>query len=62
MKRPPKSLTQPALSTTELDILGRILDPEQIILSTDAARSLLALRFSDPDKERMKDLAEKVRA
>ncbi|MCC6421680.1 MAG: hypothetical protein IT429_25965 [Gemmataceae bacterium] len=40
-------------------IWSRVLQPEQNGLSPDAARSILQLRFSDQDRARMNELAEK---
>jgi len=45
----------------QIDIFRRIVDSEQANLSKAAARSLVALAFSDDDRERMNELAEKAR-
>jgi hypothetical protein len=51
--------TQPA--STELAILGRVLEPEEPTLSPEAARSILELDFRPKDRERMEELAAKAR-
>ena len=50
-----------SLGTNEAALWGRLLDSGGPELSPDAARSILALRFAQPDIERMHDLAEKAR-
>ena len=46
-------------TTTEADVLSRIIAADQAGLSPDAARSLLALEFPEGDAQRMHELAEK---
>jgi hypothetical protein len=43
-------------------ILSRIIEPEKPTFSADAARSLLALDFTEADKTRMRELSAKARA
>ena len=45
----------------EAEILSRVIRPENPSFSVDAARSILALRFSDWDNEQMDALAAKAR-
>src|SRR5438034_345039 len=47
--------------TSEVAILGRAFEPDKPSLSRAAARSILALAFSEADRVRMRDLAEKAR-
>jgi hypothetical protein len=49
------------VSTCELAILSRVLEPNQATLSAAAARAFLALDFNETDKERMRQLAAKAR-
>lgn len=49
-------------ATLQIDIFRRILEPVRAKLTPAAARSLLALDFSDEDRDRMNVLAEKARA
>jgi uncharacterized protein (DUF2236 family) len=56
------------MSTTSADdpiggvaILGRVLGPENRMLTPDAARSLLSLKFNTEDERRMNRLAAKAR-
>jgi hypothetical protein len=42
--------------TSEVAILGRVLEPERANLSVAAARSILGLEFAPPDVERMRVL------
>ena len=46
--------------TSEVAILGRVLQPEQATLSVAAARAILDLGFSRADKERMRQLSAKA--
>lgn len=46
-------------SNNDSEILARVIAPEQASLSTDAARSIIALGFREGDKRRMHALAEK---
>lgn len=48
-------------ANSEAAIFSRVLEPEKPMLSSEAARSLLALDFSDADRERMNALAAKAR-
>ncbi|MFL5240697.1 MAG: hypothetical protein ACJ8FY_01195 [Gemmataceae bacterium] len=48
-------------STSEAAIFSRVLEPEKPMLSPDAARSILALDFTQADRERMNTLAAKAR-
>ncbi len=52
--------TAPPLTRGEAGILERLLDLERSFLSQEAARSLLVLRFSPEDQERMHELAVKA--
>ena len=45
----------------ETEILSRVIAPDNPNLSSEAARSILALRFSDADNEQMNALAAKAR-
>ena len=45
--------------TTESDIWLRVIRPRNGILPKNAAHGLLAIKFSDADKDRMRDLAER---
>lgn len=47
-----------ATSTPESSIISRLLQPDN--LSPDAARGILAMDFTDEDRERMHTLAEKA--
>ena len=49
------------ISTSEVAIFSRILEPDQATLSAAAARALLALGFSQTDKDRMRQLSAKAR-
>jgi hypothetical protein len=48
-------------TNTEAAIFRRVLEPEKPMLSPDAARSILALDFAPPDRERMNSLAARGR-
>jgi len=50
------------VSTSDVAILSRVLEPEKRALSAQAARDILALDFSAADKERMRQLSAKARA
>jgi hypothetical protein len=50
-----------ATPTSEAAIWTRIIEPEKNGLTPEAARSLLELTFSEKDKSRMNELAEKNR-
>jgi hypothetical protein len=47
--------------TSEMAILRRVVDPDRPFLSEEAARSILGLRFSTADRNRMNRLAAKNR-
>jgi len=47
--------------TSEMAILRRVVDSDQRVLSPDAARAILRLRFSASDRGRMNRLAAKNR-
>ena len=47
--------------TSEMAILRRVVDSDQPVLSPDAARAILRLRFSALDKRRMNRLAARNR-
>jgi hypothetical protein len=47
--------------TSEMAILRRVVDPEQPLLSAEAARAILRLDFSAADRARMNQLAAKNR-
>jgi hypothetical protein len=49
------------LETSEMAILRRVVDSDVPVLSADAARALLRLRFSAADKRRMNRLAARNR-
>ena len=48
-------------TTSEAAIFSRVLEPEKPMLSDDAARSILALDFTQTDRDRMNALAAKAR-
>ena len=48
-------------TTSEAAIFSRVLEPEKPMLSDDAARSILALDFTQADRDRMNALAAKAR-
>jgi hypothetical protein len=49
-------------AVSEITILSRLLDAGKACLSPEAARSLLAIRFTEADRDRMRQLAAKARA
>ena len=53
--------TDTMTDTSEAAIFSRMLEPERPNLSADAARSLLALDFSQADRKRMIALSTKAR-
>ena len=53
------SMTQ---KRNEAAILTRLVGPDQMILSPEAAEAILAIGFSQTDKDRMQELAAKARA
>ncbi len=50
---------QAAVQTTVGDIWGRLIQPRNGTLPQAAARAILAIQFSDDDKARMHELAQK---
>ena len=48
-------------TTSEAAIFSRVLEADNIMLSPEAARSLLALDFSTADRQRMNRLAARAR-
>ena len=48
------------VASSEVAILGRVIEPDHADLSPDAARSLLRLDFKAADKDRMSELAGKA--
>ena len=54
----PRTTTVP---TSEMAILRRVVDSDQPVLSADAARAILRLRFSASDRGRINRLAAKNR-
>jgi hypothetical protein len=49
------------INTSEVAILARVLEPDEPTLAPEAARALLALDFSQADKDRMRQLSAKAR-
>ena len=49
------------VTTSEIAILRRVVDPDEPFQSADAARAILRLRFSARDRARMSRLAAKNR-
>jgi hypothetical protein len=49
-------------TTSEAAIFSRVLEPEKATLSPEAARSILALDFSQADRNRMNALSAKARS
>ncbi len=47
---------------SDVAILGRIIEPVRPSLDPHAARAILALDFTDADKDRMQQLSAKARA
>lgn len=47
-------------ANNEAEILARVIVPEQPSLSHDAAKSILSLSFSQGDRDRMHQLAERA--
>jgi hypothetical protein len=50
------------VETSEMEILRRVVDPEQPFLSPEAARAILRLDFHARDRTRMNHLAAQNRA
>jgi len=53
--------TQAAVENTDIVIWSRLLRPDNPTLSPQAARAILALEFTQEDKNRMHQLAAKAR-
>jgi hypothetical protein len=51
-----------ATLSPEVEILTRLIGPDNPSFTPEAARSILQLRFSDEDTQRMDELASKARA
>ncbi len=49
------------VSTSEVAILSRVLEPDKPTFSSAAARAILALDFNQADKARMRQLSAKAR-
>ncbi len=49
------------INTNDLTILSRVLEPNTRSLPPEAARALLALDFSQADRDRMRQLSAKAR-
>ena len=49
------------MASQETEILSRVVGPENPSFTSDVARSILELRFSPADNERMNELAAKAR-
>ncbi len=49
------------IASKEATIWMRVIEPEKNMLSREAAHSLLGLKFSEEDKARMNELAQKNR-
>jgi hypothetical protein len=49
------------VSTSEVAILSRVLEPDKPTLTAAAARALLTLDFNQDDKDRMRQLSAKAR-
>jgi hypothetical protein len=50
-----------AVETSEMAILRRVVDSDEPVLSPDAARAILRLRFGAADRRRMNRLAARNR-
>jgi len=48
-------------ATSEADILSRVIAPEEPTLPPDTAKIILTFDFGQEDRDRMNQLAEKVR-
>jgi len=51
----------PAVTSPETEILSRVVGPQNPSFTPEVARSILELRFSDSDVDRMNELAAKAR-
>ena len=54
-------MQQTSLNSNDLAILSRVLEPDKPSLSSEAARALLALDFSQADKDRMRQLLARAK-
>jgi hypothetical protein len=54
-------VTTAQAATNEVAILSRVLEPDEVPLSPEAARSILALKFRPRDRARMRELSAKAR-
>lgn len=50
----------PSIASQETEILSRVVGPENPNFTPEVARSILELRFSPADNERMNELAAKA--
>lgn len=53
-------MQQAHVETSEVAILGRVIEPEKPTLSPEAAQAILAFDFSLKDKDRMRVLSAKA--
>jgi len=51
----------PSIASQETEILARVVGPENPNFTPEVARSILELRFSPADNDRMNELAAKAR-
>ena len=51
----------PTIASQESEILSRVVGPENPSFTPEVARSILELRFSDADVDRMNELLAKAR-
>ena len=51
----------PSMVSRESELVARVFGPENPCFTLEAARSILGLRFSDADTDRMNALAAKAR-
>jgi hypothetical protein len=58
LKGTPRQLS--ASATSEIAILSRVIEPDKPTFSPTSARDILALDFSQDDKERMHQLSQKA--
>jgi hypothetical protein len=47
------------LPESDTTIWGRLLDPSRLHLTTEAAEGILSIRFSDAERSRVRELAQK---
>jgi hypothetical protein len=50
------------IDTSEAAIFSRVIEPEKVMLSPEAAPAILTLDFHPADRQRMQELAVKARA